>query len=365
MRSKIKVGISQGDINGISYEVIIKTLLDNRIMENCIPIVYGSPKVAAYHRKALNITNFSFNAINKAEDANPKRANLINVLDDNIRVELGKATQMSGEAAFISLEKATDDLKNKHIDVLITGPINKKNIQSKDFNFAGHTEYLRTRFETDEVLMLLVSDFMKVGVVAGHVPIAEVPAMITEENILKKLTIFNESLIKDFGIRKPKIAVLGLNPHAGDEGLLGKEEQEIIIPALEKANKNNIMAIGPFSADGFFGSNNFKQFDGVLAMYHDQGLAPFKALVFNNGVNYTAGLPVIRTSPDHGTAYELVGQGTASSNSFRQALYLAIDIFKNRVMHKDINANPLPFTDLSELQENNDPTIIDDEPEQV
>lgn len=363
MRSKIKVGISQGDINGISYEVIIKTLLDNRILESCIPILYGSPKVAAYHRKALNINNFSFNAITKAEEANPKRANLINVLDDNIRVELGKSTQMAGEAAFISLEKATDDLKNGLIDVLITGPINKKNIQSKDFNFAGHTEYLRTKFETDDVLMLLVGDFLKVGVVAGHVPVREIPDVITEENILKKLHIFNQSLIQDFGIRKPKIAVLGLNPHAGDDGLIGEEEQEIVIPAIKKANDNDIMAIGPFPADGFFGSSNFKQFDGVLAMYHDQGLAPFKSLVFNNGVNYTAGLPVIRTSPDHGTAYELVGLDKASENSFRQALYLAIDVYKNREMYKGITSNPLPFTDLSELQDSNDPTIIDEEGE--
>jgi len=359
MRSKIKVGISQGDINGISYEVIIKALTDSRLIESCTPILYGSPKVAAYHRKALNITNFSFNAINKAEEANPKRANLINVLDDNIRVELGKSTQMAGEAAFISLEKATDDLKNGLIDVLITGPINKKNIQSEFFNFAGHTEYLRTKFETDEVLMLLISEFLKVGVVAGHVPIAKVPEEITKENILKKLRIFNLSLIRDFGIRKPKIAVLGLNPHAGDEGLIGNEEKEIIIPAIERANEENILAIGPFAADGFFGSNSFNQFDGVLAMYHDQGLAPFKALSFNKGVNFTAGLPIVRTSPDHGTAYELVGLGTASENSFRQALYLAIDVFQNREMYKEINANPLQFNDLSDLQDNNDPTILD------
>jgi 4-hydroxythreonine-4-phosphate dehydrogenase len=363
MRSKIKVGISQGDINGISYEVIIKTLLDNRIIEGCIPILYGSPKVAAYHRKALNISNFSFNAINKAEDANPKRANLINVLDDNIRVELGKSTEMAGEAAYISLERATEDLKSGAIDVLITGPINKKNIQSKDFNFAGHTEYLKYKFDTDEVLMLLISDTMKVGVVAGHVPVRKIADEITEEGILTKLNILNTSLIKDFGIRKPKIAVLGLNPHAGDNGLIGEEEIETIIPAIDKANENGILAMGPFPADGFFGSSNFKQFDGVLAMYHDQGLAPFKSFVFNNGVNYTAGLPVVRTSPDHGTAYELVGQGKASENSFRQALYLAIDVFRNREMFKDINSNPLPFNDLSELQDNNDPTIIDDSTE--
>lgn len=358
---KIKVGISQGDINGISYEIIIKTLLDNRVVEMCTPIVYGSPKVAAYHRKALNISNFSFNAIMKPEDASIKRANLINVLGDNVRVELGKSTNIAGEASYMALERAVNDLKDGKIDVLVTGPINKNNIQSRHFTFAGHTEFLKETFETEDVLMLLVSDSLKVGVVTHHVPIADVPALITKENILSKLRILNNSLITDFAIRKPKIAVLGLNPHAGDNGLIGKEEQEIIIPALEQAKEENILAIGPFATDGFFGSGSFKEFDAVLAMYHDQGLSPFKTLVFGNGVNYTAGLPVVRTSPDHGTAYEIVGKNEASSNSFRQALYLALDVYNNRKMHKKINSNPLPFTDLNSLQDSPDQPRLEGE----
>ena len=351
-KSKIKIGISQGDINSISYEVIIKALNDSRILDICTPILYGSPKVAAYHRKALNITNFSFNSIIKAEDANQKRANIINVLDDDVRVELGKSTQIAGEASFVSLERATDDLKNHKIDALITGPINKNNIQSESFKFPGHTEYLKAKFESDEVLMFLVSEFIRVGVVAGHVPVSEIPSYITQENILKKLRIMNQSLIRDFGIRKPKIAVLGLNPHAGDHGLIGNEEKDIIAPTIEIAKNENILAIGPYAADGFFGSNGFKHFDAVLAMYHDQGLAPFKALSFNSGVNFTAGLPIIRTSPGHGTAYELVGTNDASPESFRQALYLAVDIYRNRKMHNQLTKNQLKHYDVNSSQDN-------------
>ncbi|MCK4663711.1 MAG: 4-hydroxythreonine-4-phosphate dehydrogenase PdxA [Bacteroidales bacterium] len=342
---KIKIGISQGDINGISYEIIIKTLIDNRILEFCTPIVYGSPKVAGYHRKAMNMTNFSFNTISKPENANIKRANIINCLDDDVRVELGKSTNIAGNASFIALERAVNDLKAGLIDVLITAPINKKNIQSDKFKFPGHTEYLKEKFEADEVLMLLVSDILKVGVVAGHIPISEVASYITKENILSKLKIMNESLIQDFGIRKPKLAVLGLNPHAGDSGVIGDEEEEIIIPAIKNAREQDIMALGPYPADGFFGSDSFKQFDAILAMYHDQGLAPFKALVFDNGVNYTAGLPIIRTSPGHGTAYELAGKNAASPNSFRKALYLACDIYKKREQFKQLNSDVLQSYD--------------------
>jgi 4-hydroxythreonine-4-phosphate dehydrogenase len=327
---KIKLGISHGDINGISYEIIIKTLIDNRLTEFCTPILYGSPKVAAYHRKAINIGNFSLNHINDASEANPKRANVINVIDDNIRVELGKSTEAAGESSFLALEAAVNDLQSGKIDVLLTAPINKRNIQRKDFDFKGHTEYLAERFESDDYLMLMISDKMKVGVVTGHIPISEISENITEEAILKKLRVLNESLIYDFGIRKPKIAVLGLNPHIGDEGLLGKEEQEVIIPALDKAREEDIMALGPYPADGFFGSASYEAFDAVLAMYHDQGLAPFKALAEDGGVNFTAGLPIVRTSPDHGTAYEIAGDGKASNEAFRKALYLALDIYKSR-----------------------------------
>jgi len=327
---KIRLGISHGDINGISYEIIIKTLIDNRLTDFCTPILYGSPKVAAYHRKAINIGNFSLNHINDATEANPKRANVINIIDDNIRVELGKSTEAAGESSFLALEAAVNDLQTGKIDALLTAPINKRNIQREDFDFKGHTEYLAERFDSDDYLMLMISDKMKVSVVSGHLPISEISENITEEAILKKLRVLNESLIYDFGIRKPKIAVLGLNPHIGDEGLLGKEEQEVIIPALDKAREEDIMALGPYPADGFFGNASYEAFDAVLAMYHDQGLAPFKALAEDGGVNFTAGLPIVRTSPDHGTAYEIAGDGKASNEAFRKALYLALDIYKSR-----------------------------------
>lgn len=346
IQNKIVVGISQGDINGISYEVIIKALMDNRIFDFCIPIVYGSAKVAAYHRKALNIVNFSFNNIKTADEANVKRANIINCLDDNVRVELGKSTQIAGESSLISLENAVRDLKEGKIDVLVTAPINKDNVQSEKFNFPGHTEYLTKESKSKESLMLMVSENLKVGVVTTHLPLRKVSEAITEEAILSKLRIMNKSLIEDFKIRKPKIAVLGLNPHAGDNGLLGSEEVDIIIPALKKAKDENILALGPYPADGFFGSDNFKKFDAILAMYHDQGLTPFKALAFNSGVNYTAGLDFIRTSPGHGTAYELAGLGQASEVSFRNAIYLACDIFKNRTEYKEISKDPLQHYEI-------------------
>jgi 4-hydroxythreonine-4-phosphate dehydrogenase len=341
IQDKIVVGISQGDINGIGYEVIIKSLMDSRIFDFCIPILYGSAKVAAYHRKALNIMNFSFNNIRSAEEANTKRANIVNCLDDNVRVELGKSTSIAGEASLISLEHAVKDLKEGKIDVLVTAPINKDNIQSEKFNFPGHTEYLTKESNAKESLMLMVSENLKVGVVTTHLPIRDIPEAITEEGILAKLRIMNKSLIQDFKIRKPRIAVMGLNPHAGDNGLLGKEENEVIIPSIKKANDEGILALGPYPADGFFGSDNFKKFDAVLAMYHDQGLVPFKALAFDSGINYTAGLDFIRTSPGHGTAFEIAGMGKASEVSFRNALYLACDIFRNRKEYLEISKNPL------------------------
>ncbi|MCU4162734.1 4-hydroxythreonine-4-phosphate dehydrogenase PdxA [Carboxylicivirga caseinilyticus] len=346
----IKVGITQGDINGIGYEVIFKTLADNRIFESFTPVIYGSSKVAAYHRKALNIPNFSLNSIKDIGEAHSKRINIINCLDDNIRVELGKSTTIGGEAAFNALELAVKDLKDGKIDVLVTAPINKKNIQSDSFNFPGHTEYLEQQAEGSKALMLMVSDIMKVGVVAGHVPLKDVPSKITKESILAKLRTLNETLTMDFSIRKPRVAVLGLNPHAGDQGVLGTEEQDIIIPALDEAKQEGIMALGPYPADGLFGSEQFKNFDAILAMYHDQGLAPFKALTFSKGVNYTAGLPFIRTSPDHGTAFDIAGQDKANFDSFRQAVYLAIDVCNNRRENKELRKNPLKTHDLSELE---------------
>jgi len=342
----IITGISHGDINGIGYEVIIRTLMDPMINDLCIPIVYGSPKVAAYHRKALNINNFSFNNIRSAEEANPKKANMINCLDDNVRVELGKSTPQGGEAALISLEKAVEDLKSGKINVLVTAPIDKKNIQSDKFNFTGHTDYLRAKAGTEEALMFMISENMRIGFATGHVPIKKVSELITIESLLRKIRSMNQSLILDFGIRKPRIAVLGLNPHAGDNSLLGTEEKEVISPAIKQAEDEGIMAFGPFPADGFFGAGSFSKFDGILAMYHDQGLTPFKALSFDSGVNFTAGLPFVRTSPVHGTAFPIAGKGEASENSFRQAIYLACSIFKNRQLYNEISKNPLKHQEI-------------------
>jgi len=342
MNENIKIGISHGDVNGISYEVIIKTMLDSRITEICTPVIYGSPKVAAYHRKALDIENFAPSIINLPAEAKGNRVYMINCVDDNIRVELGKSTESAGISSYRALKAATDDLEKGQIDALITGPVSKQNIQQADFNYNGHTEYLQARFRAKEVIMLMVSDLLKVGLVAGHIPIAKLGSFITTELIFEKLKVLSQALLQDFGIRNPRIAVLGLNPHAGDSGLLGSEEQEIIVPALEAAREAKISAFGPFPADGFFGVGRFTKFDAVLAMYHDQGLAPFKALSMENGVNYTAGLPVIRTSPAHGTAFELAGKNEASSASFRNAIYLAIDIVRNRRFHEEISKNPLP-----------------------
>jgi 4-hydroxythreonine-4-phosphate dehydrogenase len=344
IENKVVVGITQGDINGIGYEVIIKTLLDNRVNDFCIPVVYGSPKVAAYHRKAINQESFNFNQIKDISEINSKRSNIINCMDDNVRVELGRTTEYGGEGSIKSIEAAIADLKAGKIDVLLTSPINKQNVQTPNFKFPGHTEYLAKTFNSPDVLMLMVSDIMRVGVVTGHIPLSQVSSTITEDLILKKLRILNSTLIKDFGIRKPRIAVFGINPHAGDGGVLGKEEQEIIIPALKKANDENIIALGPYPSDGFFGSENFTKVDAILAMYHDQGLTPFKALAFDNGINFTAGLPVIRTSPAHGTAFEIAGQGVASENSFRNALFLAIDLYKNRIAYEELTKNPLQIS---------------------
>jgi len=347
--SKIKIGITHGDINGIGYEIIIKTLLDSRILDICTPIIYGSPKIAAYHRKALNLENFSLNIIKAPHEANPKRANIINCIDENVRVELGKSTEIAGEASYLALSHAAEDLKQQRINALVTAPISKHNIQSSNFDFAGHTEYLEEYFESEDALMLMISDVLKVGVVSSHVALREVPDMLTEELILGKIRILNKSLKEDFRIRKPRIAVLGLNPHAGEEGILGSEENEIITPAINKAKDENIIAVGPFPADGFFGSGDFSKFDATLAMYHDQGLTPFKSIIFDAGVNFTAGLPVVRTSPAHGTAFELAGKNMAKPDSFREALFACCDIYRNRSEEAEISKDPLKINDLSDI----------------
>lgn len=351
MTDIIKVGISHGDINGISYEVIMKTLQDSRILDMCIPIIYGSPKIAAYHRKALNITNLSLNHIRSAKEAGPKRAHVLNCIDDSLRVELGKSTADAGEASYSALNRAVTDLRDGFIDVLVTAPINKDNIQREKFKFPGHTEFLGERLNSPDFLMLMVSETMKVGVVTTHLPLSKVAENITKEAVLAKIRIIAHTLFKDFAITKPRIAVFGLNPHAGDNGLLGKEEIEIIQPAIEQARDEGILALGPYPADGFFGSQDYRKFDAILAMYHDQGLIPFKLASFDRGVNYTAGLPFVRTSPAHGTAYSIAGEGKASPDSFRQALYLAIDIFRNRKIYEEISKNPLKKYDISSNQE--------------
>jgi 4-hydroxythreonine-4-phosphate dehydrogenase len=340
-RKKIRVGITQGDINGIGYEVIIKALEDPRMLEICTPVIYGSPKVAAYHKKVLNIETFNFHQIRSAIEADHNKINIINCCDENVRVELGKSTDAAGEAAYLALEQAVNDLKAEIIDVLVTAPVNKENIQSEKFNFPGHTEYLANHFGVQNPLMLLISDNLRVGVVTGHVPLQKVSGMLTKEIIVSKLKVLHRSLVTDFACTSPRIAVLGLNPHAGDNGVIGNEEQEVIIPALREVANKGIIALGPYAADGFFGSGQQYKFDAVLAMYHDQGLAPFKALTFDQGVNYTAGLPFVRTSPGHGTAFDIAGENKASHDSFAQAIYHAIDIYRCRLMYAEASKNPL------------------------
>jgi 4-hydroxythreonine-4-phosphate dehydrogenase len=345
---KIILGITHGDINGISYEVIMKSLADNRIFDQCTPVVYGSPKVAAYHRKALNLENFSFNTIRTVDEAQARKANIINCIDDAARVELGKSTPYAGESSLQALEAAVQDMTDGKIDALVTGPISKPNVRTDQTNFTGHTEYLENQFKCDGVLMLMVNEMMRIGVVTSHIPLSKVHEYITRDTLLNKLKILNKSLLTDFTVRKPRIAVLGLNPHAGDQGLMGDEEEKEILPAIRQAQEEGIMAFGPYPADGFFGAGTYLQFDAVLAMYHDQGLVPFKALSTGGGVNFTAGLPVVRTSPAHGTAYEIAGKNEASPDSFRKAIYLACDIFLNRQRYKEMSANPLTPVDVSD-----------------
>jgi len=338
----IKVGITHGDFNSISYEIIIKTLNDKRNLEFFTPVIYGSSKVASYYRKTLDMTDMNFNLVKKADYANPKRANIINVYNNEVKIEIGKVTQKAGEVAFYALEKAVEDIKWGKIDLLVTAPINKLNIQSDRFNFKGHTDYLASKFSEDNHLMVMVSRDLRIGIITGHIPLKNVRDALSEELILNKIRVLNESLKMDFNIRRPKIAVLGLNPHAGDGGLIGTEEKEIITPAIQKANEENILTFGPYPADGFFGSSNYNNFDAILAMYHDQGMLPFKTFAFEEGVNFTAGLPIVRTSPAHGTAFDIAGKNIASPVSFREAIYLALDIFRNRKEYIELNENPLP-----------------------
>lgn len=337
----IRVGITHGDTNGIGYEVIFKAFEDPEMLELCTPIIYGSPKVAAYHSKMLEMQD-NFSIIDKAEDAKDGHVNLLATFDEEVKVEMGKPSKEAGMAALKALDRAMADYRAGLYDVLVTAPINKKSIQSDEFHFPGHTEYIENRIgDGNKALMILMNEGLRVALVTTHLPIRNVADAITKETIVEKATIFHQSLRRDFRISSPRIAVLSLNPHCGDDGLLGNEENETIKPAIAELEQKGIQAFGPYAADGFFGSGTYSKFDGVLAMYHDQGLAPFKTLASESGVNYTAGLPIVRTSPDHGTAYDIAGKGKADANSFRQAIYTAIDIYRNRKEYDEPLANPL------------------------
>lgn len=338
--SNIKIGITHGDINGIGYEVILKMLDDNRILELCTPIIYGSAKIASFYRKALGMPQQQLNQIKDASEARDGAINIINVVGEDCKVEPGQNTREAGAAAFAALEKAVTDVRGDKLDAIVTAPINKDNIQSDLFTFPGHTEYLEASVG-GKALMVLFNRDVRVALVTTHLPISKISENITAERIVEKLKIFRDSLRSDFAIVRPRIAVLSLNPHAGENGLLGTEEQEVIIPAIKTAQEQGVSCYGPYAADGFFGSGQFKHFDGILAMYHDQGLAPFKTMAMDSGVNFTAGLPIVRTSPDHGTGYDIAGQGKASEQSMREALYAAIDIARNRERHNKMTANPL------------------------
>jgi len=325
------VGISIGDLNGIGPEVILKTFMDNRLLKIATPVIYASHQAVSFYRKSLDFENFDYHQARNFDEINPKKVNVITCWDKDVEIKPGEINDDGGKYASISLNKAASDLKVGHTQALVTAPIHKKNIQREDFNFPGHTEFLSKYFDAEETLITLISERLRVGVVTGHIPLKNVADNITKDRVGKKIGVMEKSLITDFGIQKPKIAVLGLNPHAGDDGLLGNEEKRVITPVIEELKKSGKLIFGPFSADGFFGALYYQKYDGVLAMYHDQGLVPFKTLAFQNGVNYTAGLPVIRTSPDHGTAHGIAGKGIADETSFRAAVLLAVDIINQRI----------------------------------
>lgn len=325
-----KIGITQGDINGIGYEVILKVLFDSRIFDAFTPIVYGQSKVFSYYKKNFGMEEMSYAVIRDASQAQPKRINIINHTDEELKVEPGFSTAVAGKASFAALKLATNDLRTGLIDALVTAPVNKSNIISEQFQFKGQTDYIKSFFPDNEYITLLVNHKMRIGFVTNHIPLKEVPGAISKELIIKKLQLMNSSLIKDFNIVVPKIAVLGLNPHAGDNNIMGSEERDIIKPAIEVAKSKGIMAFGPFPADGFFGSDAWRKYDGILSMYHDQGLTPFRVLAIDGGVSFTAGLPVVRTSTTHGTGYDIANKNIADPEALRNAIYLAIDILNNR-----------------------------------
>lgn len=337
--SRIKVGISIGDLNGIGSEIIIKTFEDNRMLEFCTPVIFASIKTMSFFKKHFN-TSINFHGINHTDQILDGKINVLNVWKENVIINFGEENTTMGEYSVKSLAKATEALKNETIDVLVTAPIHKHNIQSEDFKFPGHTNYLAEKLG-GKSLMFMVTDNLKVGLLTDHVPVKDVPLHITSELIEDKVKTVYESLVKDFRINKPKIAVLGINPHAGDNGVIGNEDDNVLKPTLEKIRANKKLVYGPYSADSFFGSGNYKNFDAIIAAYHDQGLIPFKTIAFGNGVNYTAGLNRVRTSPDHGTAFEIAGKGQADNGSFKEAVFTAIQIFKNRNEFENIAQNPL------------------------
>ncbi len=335
----IIVGISIGDLNGIGSEVVLKSFEDSRMLELCTPVIFANVKILSFLKKNLNL-QAQLHGIDKLDQLVIGKINVLNVWREGVNIEYGVVDDSIGKYAIKSFTEATKALKEGHIDVLVTAPINKFNVQSEEFKFPGHTDYLDQELEGN-ALMLMIQDNLRVGLLTDHVPINEVAKHVTEELIRKKIKTINQSLIQDFGITKPKIAVLGLNPHSGDNGVIGSEEDKIMKPALKKIFEEGILVFGPFSADGFFGSNQYEKYDAVIATYHDQGLIPFKTLSFGKGVNYTAGLNKVRTSPDHGTAYEIAGKGVADHNSFLEAIYAALDVYKSRNEYKDITAKPL------------------------
>lgn len=346
MKTNIKVGITHGDPNGVGYEVILKALEDNRILELCTPVVYGSAKAASYYRKALELPPMQMQQIRSASEAREGQYNIVNVIGEDLKIEPGVASKAAGQAALAALQRAVEDIKAGNIDVLVTAPINKSTIHSDTFNFTGHTEYLENALASDpgqpeRALMVLFNDSMRVALATVHVPLSRVADSLTVAGLTERIVTLNNTLRCDFGIVRPRIAVLSLNPHSGDGGLLGHEETDVIIPAIEAAKLKKIQCFGPYAADGFFGAAMFRHFDGILAMYHDQGLAPLKALGMDNGVNFTAGLRYVRTSPDHGTAFDIAGRGEASPESMRQAIYSAIDIYRHRATFAEMTANPL------------------------
>lgn len=342
LNGKPIVGITQGDGNGIGYEVIIKALSDPRILESFTPVIYGSSKIFGFYKKSLHeIEQLDTNVIASAKDAHPKRINIVNCLPENVYVEPGQSTPESAKSAMKALECAVEDIKQGLIDVLVTAPINKRAMTAEGFGYTGHTEYLENAFGVKDVAMFMVSDSLKVGVVTGHIPVKDIPASITQEKIISKLRLMSDSLKRDFAVNSPRIAVLSLNPHSGDGGLLGNEEVTVISPAVKAAREQGIEAYGPFSPDGFFGLGHYANYDATLAMYHDQGLAPFKSIAFEEGVNYTAGLPIVRTSPDHGTSYDIAGRDLADPRSMRSAIFTAIDILGNRKRFDELESGKM------------------------